>query len=74
MPFIVPGWQQLSGEEATLAWESSKPIIACWQGPGDNNLCVYADGQVEVDGLAPVELLAHALVSWHSFQRQKEMS
>ena len=74
-------WRQLSPEEVTErirreGWRVNHHIVAQWVKPHagrepGGELTLFENGAVQLDGTAPVELVAHLLAAWHGHMKGK---
>jgi hypothetical protein len=71
---LPDGWQEIPREDIEREWTTDAAgILAMWSDVERGHGCVtiYEDGQVEVDGLFPVELLPFMQLRWIGHQRGK---
>lgn len=64
----MDGWQKLTPRDWPELHKSPKRVIAQWVS-GQSELTLYEDGDVEVVGYAPIDLLPFVSAEWHESLR-----
>jgi hypothetical protein len=62
---LPDGWRALRSRRDEGGDPGARLIIAWWAGPDDAAVWVFADGMIEVDVAAPVEVVTLALAAYH---------
>jgi hypothetical protein len=64
---LPDGWRVCDRVEMREETPGARLIIAWWAGPDDAAVWVFADGMIEVDVAAPIEVVTLALAAYHLY-------
>jgi hypothetical protein len=71
---LPDGWRACDRVEMREGTPEPRLIIAWWAGPDDAAVWVFADGMIEVDVAAPVEVVTLALAAYHQHARGRTVT
>jgi hypothetical protein len=66
---LPEGWNACDPDDIEAWDEKSHAVIAWWSGPNNAAVWVFADGTMEIDVAAPIEVAVQALAAFHQHAR-----